>query len=63
MCYICTQDQLAGPGSLLFQPNMKLEAKDKQNPNLTCVATITNIKDGRLLIHFDGWRQRSFYAY
>ena len=35
---------------------MKLEAKDRQNPSLVCVATITKVdKKGRLLIHFDGW--------
>ena len=34
---------------------MRLEAKDRQNPHLICVATITNTKDGQLLIHFDGW--------
>lgn len=34
---------------------MKLEAKDRLNPSLVCVATISDIKDGRLLIHFDGW--------
>ena len=56
-----TQDQLAGPGSLLFQPDMKVEAKDRQNPNLICVATIANIKDGKLLIHFDGWTSRSSF--
>lgn len=56
-----TQEQLAGPGSLLFQPDMKLEAKDRQNPHLICVATIANIKDGKLLIHFDGWTSRSSF--
>lgn len=56
-----TQDQLAGPASLLFQPDMKVEATDKQNPHLICVATIANIKDGKLLIHFDGWSNRSLF--
>lgn len=54
------QDQIAGPGSLLFEKDMKLEAKDRQNPDSIGVATIANIKDGRLLIHFDGWTTRSF---
>ena len=36
---------------------MRLEAKDRQNPSLHCVATITQVKSGgsELLIHFDGW--------
>ena len=34
---------------------MKLEAVDRKNPTMTCVATITDMKNGRLLIHFDGW--------
>lgn len=34
---------------------MKLEAKDRMNPSLVCVATITDIKKKQLLIHFDGW--------
>ena len=35
---------------------MKLEAKDRKNPNLICVATIADINSkGELLIHFDGW--------
>ena len=52
------QDQLAGPGSRLFRPGMKLEAKDRQHPGTVCVATIANVKDGKLLIRFDGWSSR-----
>ena len=33
----------------------KLEAVDRSNTSLVCVATVTNVMDGRLLIHFDGW--------
>ena len=40
---------------------MRLEAKDRLNPNLICVATITDIRDGKLLIHFDGWSNRYDY--
>lgn len=40
---------------------MRLEAKDRMNPNLICVATITDIRDGKLLIHFDGWSNRYDY--
>ena len=38
-----------------FKVGMKLEAKDRIHPTLVCVATITDIKDEQLLIHFDGW--------
>ena len=34
---------------------LKLEAVDRSNTSLICVATVTNIMDGRVLIHFDGW--------
>ena len=40
---------------------MKLEAKDRMNPNLTCVATVADVKDGQLLIHFDGWSNQYDY--
>ena len=33
----------------------KLEAVDRSNTSLICVATVTNVMDGRVLIHFDGW--------
>lgn len=38
-----------------FKVDMKLEAKDRLHPTLVCVATITDIKDEQLLIHFDGY--------
>uniref|UniRef100_A0A8C9T4N5 L3MBTL histone methyl-lysine binding protein 1b n=1 Tax=Scleropages formosus TaxID=113540 RepID=A0A8C9T4N5_SCLFO len=38
-----------------FRPGMKLEAVDRKNPSLICVATITAVVDNRLLIHFDNW--------
>ncbi len=38
-----------------FTVGMKLEAKDRQYPTLTCVATITKVRDDQLLIHFDNW--------
>ena len=40
---------------------MRVEAKDRINPSLTAVATIEDIKDERLLIHFDGWTSRYDY--
>ena len=44
-----------------FQIGMRLEAKDRLNPKLVAVATVTDIKDGKLLIHFDGWTSRYDY--
>ena len=38
-----------------FRVGMKLEAKDRLNPSLVCVATITAIRNNQLVIHFDGW--------
>lgn len=34
---------------------MKLEAVDKRNPTLVRAATVTEVEDYRLKIHFDGW--------
>uniref|UniRef100_G3P3I1 L3MBTL histone methyl-lysine binding protein 1b n=1 Tax=Gasterosteus aculeatus aculeatus TaxID=481459 RepID=G3P3I1_GASAC len=38
-----------------FRAGMKLEAIDRKNPSLVCVATIAAVVDNRLLIHFDNW--------
>lgn len=42
---------------------MKLEAIDRLNPSMLCVATIddVNTKDNKLLIHFDGWTKKYDY--
>lgn len=34
---------------------MKLEAVDRMNPSLICVATVTDMVDQRFLVHFDNW--------
>ena len=34
---------------------MKLEAVDKRNSSLTCVATVADVLGDHILIHFDGW--------
>ncbi|XP_074782318.1 lethal(3)malignant brain tumor-like protein 4 isoform X1 [Athene noctua] len=44
-----------------FRLGMKLEAVDKKNPTLMCVATITDMVDNRLLIHFDNWDESYDY--
>ncbi|KAJ8257272.1 hypothetical protein GJAV_G00183810 [Gymnothorax javanicus] len=38
-----------------FEVGMKLEAVDRMNPSLICVATVTDAVDGRFLVHFDNW--------
>lgn len=38
-----------------FRVGQKLEAVDRKNTSLICVATITDAMDNRILIHFDGW--------
>ncbi|XP_046994712.1 lethal(3)malignant brain tumor-like protein 3 [Schistocerca americana] len=37
-----------------FRIGMKLEAVDRKNKNLVCVATVADIVDNRILVHFDG---------
>lgn len=48
-------------GSGPFQFGMRLEALDRLNPRLICVATIIDVEASRLKIHFDGWN--SSYDY
>ncbi|XP_076827536.1 lethal(3)malignant brain tumor-like protein 4 isoform X3 [Brachyhypopomus gauderio] len=38
-----------------FQVGMKLEAIDRKNPCLVCVASVADIVDNRFLVHFDNW--------
>lgn len=38
-----------------FRVGMKLEAVDRKNSSLVCVASVADLIDNRLLIHFDGW--------
>ncbi|XP_032084240.1 lethal(3)malignant brain tumor-like protein 3 isoform X2 [Thamnophis elegans] len=44
-----------------FRVGMKLEAVDKKNPSLMCVATISDMLDNRLLVHFDNWGESYDY--
>ncbi|NXD62973.1 LMBL3 protein, partial [Eolophus roseicapillus] len=44
-----------------FRLGMKLEAVDKKNPSLMCVATVTDMVDNRLLVHFDNWDESYDY--
>ncbi|XP_002666454.2 lethal(3)malignant brain tumor-like protein 1 isoform X1 [Danio rerio] len=38
-----------------FEVGMKLEAVDRMNPSLICVATVTDRVADRFLVHFDNW--------
>ncbi|XP_077074621.1 lethal(3)malignant brain tumor-like protein 4 isoform X1 [Siphateles boraxobius] len=38
-----------------FEVGMKLEAVDRKNPCLVCVASVSDIVDNRFLVHFDNW--------
>uniref|UniRef100_A0A3B1JMC9 Lethal(3)malignant brain tumor-like protein 1 n=1 Tax=Astyanax mexicanus TaxID=7994 RepID=A0A3B1JMC9_ASTMX len=38
-----------------FEVGMKLEAVDRMNPSLICVATVTDLVGNRFLVHFDNW--------
>ncbi|MGH0165286.1 UNVERIFIED_CONTAM: hypothetical protein FKN15_051060 [Acipenser sinensis] len=38
-----------------FQVGMKLEAVDRKNPSLVCVASIADVVGNRFLVHFDNW--------
>lgn len=39
-----------------LRAGMKLEAVDKKDPSLVCVATVAEVSEsGRFLVHFDGW--------
>ncbi|CAF1067877.1 unnamed protein product, partial [Didymodactylos carnosus] len=38
-----------------FKIGMKIEAVDLMAPHLVCVATIANVFDGLIRVHFDGW--------
>ena len=40
---------------------MRVEAKDRKNPSMICVATITEVRNRRLLVHFDGWSDHFNY--
>ena len=46
----------AQPPSSLFRGGLKLEAVDRKNPSLVCVATVADVIDQqRILVHFDNW--------
>ena len=44
-----------------FEIGVHLEARDRKHPSMVCVAAISRIQDGHLLIHFDGWTEKYDY--
>ncbi|XP_063816370.1 lethal(3)malignant brain tumor-like protein 1 isoform X2 [Pseudophryne corroboree] len=46
--------KIGAPPSL-FRVGMKLEAVDRMNPSLICVASVTDVVENRFLVHFDNW--------
>uniref|UniRef100_A0A8C7PN92 L3MBTL histone methyl-lysine binding protein 4 n=1 Tax=Oncorhynchus mykiss TaxID=8022 RepID=A0A8C7PN92_ONCMY len=49
------QNLFESHNSVSFQVGMKLEAVDRKNPCLVCVASVADIVDNRFLVHFDNW--------
>ncbi|XP_062419779.1 lethal(3)malignant brain tumor-like protein 1 isoform X2 [Pungitius pungitius] len=56
---VASKELFASPGRIdvkgSFAIGMKLEAVDRMNPSLICVATVTDVVDDRFLVHFDNW--------
>lgn len=52
-CFVNNQEKTIIPSG--FRTGMKLEAVDKKNSSLVCVATIADVIDNRILVHFDSW--------
>ncbi|KAL5234125.1 hypothetical protein ACI65C_001535 [Semiaphis heraclei] len=44
------------PTDNLFKVGQKIEAVDKKNPHLICVATIGDVNKNNIFVTFDGWR-------
>ena len=49
--YVCLNQVERNPGLVI---GMKIEAEDADNA-LICCGTITNMKQDKVKIHFDGW--------
>lgn len=61
LCCYLQPDQRKPARRTGFSPGMRLEAKDRKNPSLVCVATVAEVKGTQLLIHFDGWSEKYDY--
>nr|KAG5705841.1 hypothetical protein BaRGS_030731 [Batillaria attramentaria] len=44
-----------------FEPGMRVEVVDRRNPILVRVATIKEVREHQVLIHFDGWPEMYDY--
>ena len=42
-------------------PGMRLEARDRLNPHMMCVARISGVEGSSMLIAFDGWSEKYDY--
>eukprot|EP00117_Sycon_ciliatum_P024546 scpid10559/ scgid4377/ Lethal(3)malignant brain tumor-like protein 1; L(3)mbt protein homolog; L3MBTL1 len=49
------------PRSSRFSPGMRLEARDRLNPHMMCVARISGVEGSSMLIAFDGWSEKYDY--
>ncbi|XP_026148520.1 lethal(3)malignant brain tumor-like protein 4 isoform X2 [Mastacembelus armatus] len=49
------------PAGCDFRVGMKLEAVDRKNPGLVCVASVADVIDDRFLVHFDNWDDKYDY--
>ena len=45
----------------LFRVGSKLEAVDKKNSSLICVASVSDTMGDKVLVHFDGWEDNYDY--
>ena len=44
-----------------FRVGHRLEAVDRRNPDLVCVASVKGVSGDKVLIHFDGWNRNYDY--
>ena len=49
--YSDSQEKTINP----FSVGMKIEAVDMMAPHLVCVATVAQVADSLIRVHFDGW--------
>eukprot|EP00049_Salpingoeca_infusionum_P023060 m.10178 g.10178 ORF g.10178 m.10178 type:complete len:2070 (+) comp5531_c0_seq1:203-6412(+) len=62
--YAAPADSADQPEPPALKVGMRLEARDRKNPHMICVATLEEVDDARpdsLKIHFDGWTARYDY--
>uniref|UniRef100_A0AAQ5XG44 SAM domain-containing protein n=1 Tax=Amphiprion ocellaris TaxID=80972 RepID=A0AAQ5XG44_AMPOC len=52
---VCLSVHLSVSQGCGFRVGMKLEAVDRKNPGLVCVASVADVIDDHFLVHFDNW--------